>query len=81
MVLPSLVGTFRQEESEDCAIEVSALFDYESLLLTTYNTELGLPVGMERLTHESWVWHLQEDLPRSEFTSSTSKPAKAMSGS
>ena len=49
-------------------LEMSALCDYETWLLSTYNTELGLPVGMERLTHESWERHVQEDLPRSEFT-------------
>ena len=47
---------------------MSALCDYETWLLSTYNTELGIPVGMERLTHESWVQHVQDDLPKSEFT-------------
>ena len=49
-------------------LEMSALCDYETWLLATYNTELGLPMGMERLTHEPWVRHVQEDLPRSEWT-------------
>ena len=49
-------------------LEMSALCDYETWLLATYNTELGLPMGMERLTHEPWVRHVQKDLPRSEWT-------------
>ena len=47
---------------------MSALTDYETWLLSTYNIELGIPVGMERLTHERWVQHVKDDLPRSEFT-------------
>ena len=68
LVFPSLVGTFRQEESDAHVIEMSALCDYETWLLSTYNTELGIPVGMERLTQESWVRHVKDDLPMSEFT-------------
>ena len=68
LVVPSLVGTFRQEESEAQVIEMSALCDYETWLLSTYNTELGIPVGMERLTQESWVQHVKDDLPMSDFT-------------
>ncbi len=63
-----LVGTFSQEESEAQVIEMSALCDYETWLLSTYSTELGIPVGMERLTHESWVQHVKNDLPTSDFT-------------
>ena len=47
---------------------MSALCDYETWLLSTYNIELGIPVGMERLTHEGWVRHVKDDLPKSEFT-------------
>ena len=63
-----LVGTFSQEESEAQVIKMSALCDYETWLLSTYSTELGIPVGMERLTHESWVQHVKDDLPMSDFT-------------
>ena len=47
---------------------MDALCDYENMLLSTYETAKGIPVGMERLTHESWVQHVKDDLPRSEFT-------------
>ena len=47
---------------------MSVLCDYETWLLTTWNIELGIPVGMERLTHEDWVRHVKDDLPKSEFT-------------
>ena len=47
---------------------MSALCDYETWLLSTYNIKLGIPVGKDRLTHESWVQHVQADLPKSEFT-------------
>ncbi len=47
---------------------MSALCEYETWLLSTYNIELGIPVGMERLTHEGWVRHVKDDLPKSEFT-------------
>ncbi len=47
---------------------MSALWDYENWLLSTYNTELGIPVGLERLTHEPWVRHVQSDLPNSDWT-------------
>ena len=47
---------------------MSALCDYETWLLSTYNIKLGIPVGKDRLTHESWVRHVQADLPNSEFT-------------
>ena len=47
---------------------MSALCDYETWLLSTYNTELGVPIGLERLTHEHWVQHVQRDLPKSEWT-------------
>ena len=46
---------------------MSALCDYETWLLSTYNIKLGIPVGKERLTHESWVRHVKADLPKSEF--------------
>ena len=44
------------------------LCDYETWLLSTYNTELGVPIGLERLSHEHWVQHVQRDLPKSEWT-------------
>ena len=47
---------------------MSALCSYETWLLSTYNIELGIPVGMDRLTHESWVRHVKVDLPKSGFT-------------
>ncbi len=56
------------EESDTQVLKMSALCDYEIWLLSTYNIKLGIPVGMERLTHESWVQHVMDDLPRSEFT-------------
>ena len=59
-------------------LAMTALWDYENWLLSKYNIELGIPVGTERLTHESWVQHVKNDLPNS--TSSMSKPAMATSG-
>ena len=47
---------------------MSVLCTYETMLLSTYNINLGIPVGKERLTHESWVQHVKDDLPKSEFT-------------
>ena len=47
---------------------MSALWDYENWLLSRYNIELGMPVGLERLTHEPWVQHVKNDLPNSDFT-------------
>ena len=32
-------------------LAMTALWDYENWLLSKYNIELGIPVGMERLTH------------------------------
>ena len=49
-------------------LAMTALWDYENWLLSKYNIELGIPVGMERLTHESWVQHVKNDLPKSDFT-------------
>ena len=49
-------------------LAMTALWDYENWLLSKYNIELGIPVGMERLTHESWVQHVKNDLPLSDFT-------------
>ena len=49
-------------------IAMTALWDYENWLLSKYNIELSIPVGMERLTHESWVQHVKNDLPESNFT-------------
>ena len=47
---------------------MSALWDYENWLLSRYNIELGMPVGLERLTHEHWVRHVKQDLPNSDFS-------------
>ncbi len=47
---------------------MSALWDYENWLLSRYNVALGMPVGLERLTHEPWVRHVKKDLPNSDFT-------------
>ena len=49
-------------------LAMTALWDYENWLLSKYNIELGIPVGMERLTHEIWVQHVKNDLPESDFT-------------
>ena len=46
----------------DCALGL------RKLAADTYNTELGIPVGLERLTHEHWVRHVKSDLPNSDFT-------------
>ena len=46
---------------------MSALWDYENWLLSRYNIELGMPVGLERRTHEHWVRHVKSDLPNSDF--------------
>ena len=51
-----------------CSPNMSALCDYETWLLSTYNTELGVPIGLERLSHEHWVQHVQRDLPKSDWT-------------
>ncbi len=59
---------------------MSALWDYENWLLSRYNIELGMPVGLERLTHEPWT-----TCPTATSTGSstwrTSKPAMATIGS
>ena len=47
---------------------MTALWDYENWLIITYDTMKGLPVGMERLTHQSWVQHVKDNLPMSDFT-------------
>ena len=48
---------------------MTALWDYEKGLLSHYDTRKhGIPVGMERLAHESWVQHVKDDLPMSDFT-------------
>ena len=47
---------------------MSALWDYENWLLSRYNIAFGMPVGLERLTHEHWVRHVKQDLPHSDFT-------------
>ncbi len=47
---------------------MSALWDYENWLLSSYNVVLGMPVGLGRLTHEPWVRHVKNDLPKSDFT-------------
>ena len=47
---------------------MSALWDYENWLLSRYNIAFGMPVGLERLTHEHWVRHVKKDLPDSDFT-------------
>ena len=47
---------------------MSALWDYENWLLSRYNIELGMPLGLERLTHEHWVRHVKDDLPNSDFS-------------
>ena len=50
------------------SLKMDALCDYETWLLSTYDIAKGIPVGKERLTHESWVQHVKDDLPKSEFT-------------
>ena len=47
---------------------MTALWDYENWLLSKYDTRKGIPLGMERLTHETWVQHVKSDLPLSDFT-------------
>ena len=47
---------------------MSALWDYENWLLSRYNIAFGMPVGLERLTHEHWVRHVKQDLPNSDFS-------------
>ena len=49
-------------------IEMTAIRDYENWLLSKYDTRNGIPVGMERLVHESWVQHVKDDLLMSDFT-------------
>ena len=47
---------------------MSALWDYENWLLSRYDIASGMPVGLERLTHEHWVRHVKQDLPNSDFS-------------
>ena len=44
------------------------LTDYENWLLSRYDSRLGIPCGMERLTHPGWVDHVRSDLPSSDST-------------
>ena len=44
------------------------LTDYENWLLSRYDSRLGIPFGMERLTDERWVDHVKADIPNSDFT-------------
>ena len=44
------------------------LTDYENWLLARFNSRDGVPQGLERLTNEKWVAHVQTDLPMSDFT-------------
>ena len=44
------------------------LTDYENWLLSRFDSHNGVPQGLERLTNEKWVVHVQTDLPMSDFT-------------
>ena len=47
---------------------MTALWDYENWLLSRNNNELGVPLGLHRLTHKPWVRHVKNDLPHSDFS-------------
>ena len=53
----------RTEQGEDLN-----LTDYENWLLARFDSRDGVPQGLERLTNERWVAHVQADLPMSDFT-------------
>ena len=44
------------------------LTDYENWLLARFDSREGVPQGAERLTNERWTTHVQQDLPKSDFT-------------
>ena len=44
------------------------LTDYENYQLARFDSRDGVPQGLERLTNEKWVVHVQTDLPMSDFT-------------
>ena len=45
------------------------LTDYENWLLARFDSRDGVPPqGLERLTNQKWVSHVQQDLPKSDFT-------------
>ena len=44
------------------------LTDYENWLLARFDSRSGVPQGLERLTHERWLAHVLEDIPKSDFT-------------
>ena len=44
------------------------LTDYENFLLARFDSRDGVPQGLDRLTNERWVAHVQADLPKSDFT-------------
>ena len=52
-----------EREGEDLC-----LTDYENWLLSRYDSRLGIPFSMERLTDQRWVDHVKADLPMSDFT-------------
>ena len=52
-----------EREGEDLT-----LTDYENWLLSRFDSRNGVPQGLERLTNEKWVAHVQADLPMSDFT-------------
>ena len=47
---------------------MTAIWDYENFLLSHFDSQLGIPVGMERITDPNWVQHVKADLPMSDFT-------------
>ena len=44
------------------------LTDYENFLLARFDSRDGVPQGLDRLTNEKWVAHVQADIPMSDFT-------------
>ena len=44
------------------------LTDYENYQLARFDSRDGVPQGLDRLTNEKWVAHVQADLPMSDFT-------------
>ena len=64
--LPANAGATYHQKSH--LPSMSALWDYENWLLSKYNVELGVSVGLERLTHEHWIRHVKNDLPNSDWT-------------
>ena len=45
-----------------------ALWDCKNWLLSHYDKRKGIPIGMDRLTHEAWTKHDKDDIDKSDFS-------------